>query len=44
VLLPKLKEIVAQSPSKVDDMILAAVEASFVEAVKKAIDGIYKGE
>lgn len=43
-LLPKLKEIVALSPTKVDDMIFAAVEASFVEAVKKAIDGIYKGE
>ncbi|OPZ22726.1 MAG: hypothetical protein BWZ03_00710 [bacterium ADurb.BinA186] len=43
-LLPKLKEIVVQSPSKYDDLILGAIEPAFVEAVKKAIDGIYKGE
>lgn len=42
-LLPKLKQIVSESPSKYDDLILGAVEASFVEAIKKAIDGIYKG-
>jgi hypothetical protein len=43
-LLPKLKQIVSESPSKYDDLVLGAVESSFVEAVKKAIDGIYKGE